>query len=82
MLGPDGVPLELAALRQSRALIRLDLRSSAHTEGGGVRIQIRGALSLLRGLNAAMFLVAACARITWLGFNYELRKRFDDCKNT
>jgi hypothetical protein len=33
VLGPAGVPLELAALRQSRALIRLGLRSSAHTEG-------------------------------------------------
>ena len=27
-------------------------------------------------------LIAARARNTWLGFNYELRKRFDDCKNT
>ena len=35
VLSPAGVPLELAALRQSRSLIRLDLRSSAHTEGGG-----------------------------------------------
>ena len=33
VLGPAGVPLELASLRQSRALIRLALRSSAHTEG-------------------------------------------------
>jgi hypothetical protein len=33
VLGPAGVPLELAALRQSRALIRLALRSSAQTEG-------------------------------------------------
>ena len=31
----SGVPLELAALRQSRALIHLKLRSSAHTEGVG-----------------------------------------------
>src|SRR2546425_8023536 len=35
VLGPAGVSLELASLRQSRALIRLDLRSSAQTEGGG-----------------------------------------------
>src|SRR2546425_7292135 len=35
VLGPAGVSLELAALRQSRALIRLALRSSAHSEGGG-----------------------------------------------
>jgi len=33
VLGPTGVELELATLRQSLALIRLDLRSSAHTEG-------------------------------------------------
>jgi hypothetical protein len=35
VLGPAGVELELAALRQSLALIRLALRSSAHTEGWG-----------------------------------------------
>ena len=35
MLGPAGVSLELASLRQSRALIHLALRSSAQTEGGG-----------------------------------------------
>jgi hypothetical protein len=33
VLGPAGVELELASLRQSLALFRLDLRSSAHTEG-------------------------------------------------
>ena len=33
VLSPAGVPLELAALRQSRALFRLGFRSSAHTEG-------------------------------------------------
>ena len=33
VLGPAGVELELASLRQSLALIRLDLRSSAQTEG-------------------------------------------------
>ena len=37
----SGVPLELAALRQSRALIRLGFRSSAQTEGVGVQIQFR-----------------------------------------
>ncbi len=35
VLGPAGVGLELATLRQSPALIRLALRSSAHTEGVG-----------------------------------------------
>ena len=33
VLRPGGVSLELAALRQSRSLIRLNLRSSAQTEG-------------------------------------------------
>ena len=33
VLGPVGVPLELASLRQSRSLIRLPLRSSAHPQG-------------------------------------------------
>ena len=33
VLAPAGVELELASLKQSLALIRLDLRSSAHTEG-------------------------------------------------
>ena len=33
VLGPAGVTCKLAALRQARALIRLALRSSAHTEG-------------------------------------------------
>ncbi len=33
VLGPAGVELELATLRQSLALIRLDLRSSAQPEG-------------------------------------------------
>jgi hypothetical protein len=54
-------------LRQSRSLFRLTLRSSAQPGRGGVRIQnrIQGALSPLRGLNGARFLVAASARITW-----------------
>jgi hypothetical protein len=50
VLGPAGVSCKLAALRQARSLIRLALRSSAHTEGLGERgrernrgqIQIRG----------------------------------------
>ena len=33
--GPAGVELALASLRQSLALIRLDLRSSAHSQGFG-----------------------------------------------
>ena len=35
VLGPAGVPLALASLKQSLALIRLDLRSSAHSQGFG-----------------------------------------------
>ena len=35
VLASGGVTLELAALRQSRALIRLKLRSSAHSQGFG-----------------------------------------------
>ena len=35
VLASSGVSLELASLRQSRALIRWPLRSSAHTEGMG-----------------------------------------------
>ncbi len=35
MLAASGVSLELASLRQSRALIRWSLRSSAHSEGMG-----------------------------------------------
>ena len=67
VLSPAGVELELGyRLKQSRALIRLDLRYSAHTEGFcGDRFWIRGALSPLCGLNAATFLIAACARIHW-----------------
>ena len=37
VLSPAGVELELASLKQSLALFRLDFRSSAHTEGGEVR---------------------------------------------
>ena len=70
VLGPAGVELELAALRQSLALFRLDLRSSAHTEGVGREFEFGEALSPLRGLNAATFFIAACACIYWaIGLN-------------
>ena len=39
VLAPAGVELELASLKQSLALIRLDLRSSAHTEGVGFKFK-------------------------------------------
>ena len=48
VLGAGGVSLELApaALRQSRALIRHPLRSSAHTEGGGSPTSTRAIAAL------------------------------------
>ena len=42
VLSPAGVSCKLGyRLKQARALFRLAFRSSAHTEGGGVRIRIR-----------------------------------------
>jgi hypothetical protein len=52
-------------LRQARSLIRSLLRSSAHPGRVGLRMRIRGALSPLRALNDAMFLIAACAEFHW-----------------
>jgi hypothetical protein len=50
-LGPAGVSCKLATLRQARSLIRLALRSSAHTEGrwdrDRVQIRIRGICEFL-----------------------------------
>ena len=46
VLASSGVSLELASLRQSRALIRWPLRSSAHTEGCGSRTAARAIASL------------------------------------
>ena len=53
MLASSGVPLALAALRQSRALIHLKLRSSAHTEGGGGQDSDSGNIASLWLLAAA-----------------------------
>ena len=53
MLASSGVPLALAALRQSRALIHLKLRSSAHTEGGGGQDSESGNIASLWLLAAA-----------------------------
>ena len=57
VLASSGVSLELASLRQSRALIRWPLRSSAHTEGMGSRTSkqplgplLRSALGALAGV--------------------------------
>ena len=41
VLGKSGVELELAALRQSLALIRFYLRSSAQPDGLGGRMRVR-----------------------------------------
>ena len=52
VLGPAGVPLTLASLRQSLALIRLALRSTAHSQGFGewVRDRIRGQVLVMQSL--------------------------------
>ena len=62
VLASSGVELELAALRQSLALIRLKLRSSAHSQGfeEGVGIGFGDKLRL----RYATILIAAYARIT------------------
>ena len=49
VLSPAGVSCKLASLKQARALIRLALRSSAHTEGVGVRIRSRVATIQRKG---------------------------------
>ncbi|MDP1888135.1 hypothetical protein, partial [Polaromonas sp.] len=41
VLAESGVELELASLRQSLALIRFRLRSSAQPDGWGKRMQVR-----------------------------------------
>ena len=46
VLASSGVSLKLASLRQSRALIRWPLRSSAHTEGRGIPTAPRAIASL------------------------------------
>ena len=48
MLDKSGVLLELASLRQSQALIRFCLRSSAHTEGWGDTMRGQNPESLKR----------------------------------
>ena len=61
VLASSGVPLELAALRQSRALIHLKLRSSAHSQGFCRKGSDSGTGS---GRTFAINSIAACARIT------------------
>ena len=64
VLASSGVSLELASLRQSRALIRWPLRSSAHTEGMGSQTAIRAIASL----GPLLWAQAPCAgrRIFWV----------------
>ena len=77
VLASSGVSLELAALRQSRALIRWPLRSSAHTEGRGRRTAeqpfgplLRSALGRQLAVNVAWafstHLVRFATRSFWL----------------
>ncbi len=66
VLSPAGVELELASLRQSLALIRLDLRSSAHSQGFCRRSpgsESGSEISFSRLV--APISIAAYARITW-----------------
>ena len=72
VLSPAGVELELAALKQSLALFRLDLRSSAHTEGFCEKGSDSG--SDVSDVGAAVFIVA-CARFTWATGQKYLQER-------
>jgi hypothetical protein len=77
VLAPSGVELELASLRQSLALIRLKLRSSAHSQRLGEMASgsDSGANSGRSGLCTATILIAARAGITWARRPKHLRKR-------
>ena len=59
-----GVPLELAALRQSRALIRLSLRSSAHSQGWGPNSD-SGSIEPASRVQCRYVLIAVAAYIHW-----------------
>ena len=77
VLSPAGIPLELATLRQSRALIRLGFRSSAHSQGfcrGGSDSESDSGIR--SGRIGATNTIAAYARITWArGQNYLKERR-------
>ena len=73
VLALSGVELELAALRQSLALIRLKLRSSAHSQGFGEWVRDR--MRVKSHLNDAIIFIAAYARITWARGKKHLQKR-------
>ena len=76
VLSPAGVPLELAALRQSRALIRLGFRSSAHSQGfcrGGSDSESDSEIG--SGRMGASNTIAAYARITWSRGQIHLKER-------
>ena len=74
VLASSGVELELAALKQSLALIRLKLRSSAHSQGfcreGADSDSGPGSCRA-----AATNSIAACARITWARGQKHLNNR-------
>ena len=67
VLASAGVSCKLAALRQARALIRLKLRSSAHSQGfwGKRSGSDSGTDSGRSGLWVATIFIAAHAVITW-----------------
>jgi hypothetical protein len=75
VLAPSGVELELAALRQSLALIRLKLRSSAHSQGFfGTGSESDSETGFYRVF--ATIFIAACARITWArGLKHYINRR-------
>ena len=72
VFAPAGVELELASLKQSLALFRLDLRSSAHTKG----FSETGSDSEPNGSDVvATVFIAACARFAWASGQKNLQNR-------
>ena len=74
VLGPAGVELELASLRQSLALFRLALRSSAHSQGFCGKGSGSDSGSSSSCASATIF-IAAYASITWATGQKHLRTR-------
>ena len=72
MLGPAGVELELASLKQSLALFRLDLRSSAQTEGF---CETGSDSESDRSDVGTTVFIAVCARSAWTSGQKHLQNR-------
>jgi hypothetical protein len=66
VLGPAGVSCKLASLKQARALIRLTLCSSAHSQGVGCEFGFGRAFNPRCGLNAC-YIFYSCLRRYSLG---------------